>query len=163
MYKFVSSLLILVTLTACSQPVDGDLEKRVQELEEKNAELQKELEKPPEPPKKAEPTLYNDGVVKVKCQELRDESQYQSRTLSGNASRSYDIYYSPVLNTCVVEQTTIETDGSLWYVMYDGLGEIGASRIIGPEYNTRCTPMPEHDYVCPTWNDYAAERNRILP
>lgn len=154
--NFRAILIVAFLLTSCAASDATntlDLESRVKELEQENANLRVQLEKD----KPA--TLHNDGVVKIKCQELREEEQYQDRELiGGGGTRSYDIYYSPVLNTCVVEQTTI-SDRGIWFALFDGLGEVGSRTLIEADSSCKDT----EDYKCTTMDEYNAEKNRVIP
>jgi len=162
----LSAVALLIVGCTLSQDEEQmkELRERMDSLEQENAELREQVDQenmqPAPTPPAPTPTLYNDGAVKVKCQDLRSDPEYQDRSLiGGTGSRMYNIVYSPVLNTCVVEQMSIREDGEMWYALYDGLGPIGFRTFI--EYDSRCQDSEE--YKCTTWEEYFAEKERVLP
>lgn len=111
----------------------------------------------------------SNAMMKAKCIEIGQNhpADFQDK-LNEKDRVSYNFYYSPVLDTCVVEMAVerlVNDDVGNKYALYDILNSGGDAREI-ISYVSWCVDgtIPGHpDQGCTTRLQYEAEKKQILP
>ena len=120
----------------------------------------------PTPVPTPNPTPPSSALMKAKCVEM-GRSEFTETTTAKDWIH-YNFYFSPVLDTCVVEKMMdrlVNDDVGSWYVLFDMLAPEGSERELISWYSWCLdgTNPSNRELKCATKTDYDAEKARILP